>query len=96
MPFLEAGKALPPRLNQPDDWQFFSSGVEASRTFGENVRSILESEYTIWAALIGSTFTTLATHGTDQDMVQRMLTAKDSPPEQTLPHSVRAWRTSRW
>ena len=41
------------------------------------MRSILESEYTIWAALIGSTFTTLATHGTDQDMVQRMLTAKD-------------------
>jgi SSS family solute:Na+ symporter len=64
-------------LHQPDDWQFFSSGVEASRSFGENVRSILESEYTIWAALIGSTFTTLATHGTDQDMVQRMLTAKD-------------------
>jgi solute:Na+ symporter, SSS family len=64
-------------LHQPDDWQFFSSGVEASRTFGENVRSILESEYTIWAALIGSSFTTLATHGTDQDMVQRMLTAKD-------------------
>jgi solute:Na+ symporter, SSS family len=64
-------------LHQPGDWQFFSSGVEASRTFGENVRSILESEYTLWAALIGSTFTTLATHGTDQDMVQRMLTAKD-------------------
>ncbi len=41
------------------------------------MRSILESEYTIWAALIGSTFTTLATHGTDQDMVQRMLTAKN-------------------
>jgi solute:Na+ symporter, SSS family len=64
-------------LNQPEDWQFFSSGVEAGKSFGENVRSILESEYTIWAALIGSTFTTLATHGTDQDMVQRMLTAKD-------------------
>ncbi len=64
-------------LNQPGDWQFFSSGVDAGKTFGENVRSILESEYTIWAALIGSTFTTLATHGTDQDMVQRMLTAKD-------------------
>lgn len=64
-------------LNQPDDWKFFASGVEASRTFGENVRSILESEYTIWAALIGSSFTTMATHGTDQDMVQRMLTAKD-------------------
>ena len=64
-------------LNQPEDWQFFSSGVEAGKSFGENVRSILESESTIWAALIGSTFTTLATHGTDQDMVQRMLTAKD-------------------
>lgn len=64
-------------LNQPHDWQFFASGVDAGRSFGENVRSILESEYTIWAALIGSTFTTLATHGTDQDMVQRMLTAKD-------------------
>lgn len=33
--------------------------------------------YTIWAGIIGSTFLTLATHGTDQDMVQRMLTAKD-------------------
>jgi solute:Na+ symporter, SSS family len=64
-------------LNQPGDWQFFSSGLEPQRSFGENVRSILESEYTIWAALIGSTFTTLATHGTDQDMVQRMLTAKN-------------------
>ncbi|HEY5743001.1 MAG TPA: sodium:solute symporter [Terrimicrobiaceae bacterium] len=64
-------------LNQPDDWQFFASGVDSTKSFGQNVRSILESEYTIWAALIGSTFTTLATHGTDQDMVQRMLTAKD-------------------
>jgi SSS family transporter len=33
--------------------------------------------YTIWAGIIGSTFLTLATHGTDQDLVQRMLTAKD-------------------
>jgi SSS family solute:Na+ symporter len=64
-------------LNQPGDWQFFSVGSDAGRSFGDNVRGILESEYTIWAALIGSTFTTLATHGTDQDMVQRMLTAKD-------------------
>jgi solute:Na+ symporter, SSS family len=64
-------------LNQPGDWQFFSSGLEPGRSFWDNVRDILESEYTIWAALIGSTFTTLATHGTDQDMVQRMLTAKN-------------------
>jgi SSS family solute:Na+ symporter len=39
---------------------------------------ILGNEYTIWAALLGSVFTTMATHGTDQDMVQRMLTAKDA------------------
>jgi SSS family transporter len=57
--------------------QFYDSGITPGLSFWQNVRSILESEYTIWAALIGSTFTTLATHGTDQDMVQRMLTAKN-------------------
>jgi SSS family solute:Na+ symporter len=41
------------------------------------VKSVLESEFTVWAALLGSLFVTLATHGTDQDMVQRMLTAKN-------------------
>ncbi|HET9522820.1 MAG TPA: sodium:solute symporter [Terrimicrobiaceae bacterium] len=70
-------QAVTATLDQPGDWQFFSSGLEPERSFWDNVRGILESEYTIWAALIGSTFTTLATHGTDQDMVQRMLTAKD-------------------
>jgi len=38
----------------------------------------LKNPYTIWAGIIGSTFFTLATHGTDQDLVQRMLTAKDA------------------
>jgi SSS family solute:Na+ symporter len=42
-----------------------------------NIKSVLESEFTVWAALFGSLFVTLATHGTDQDMVQRMLTAKN-------------------
>jgi len=41
------------------------------------VKSVLASEYTVWAGLFGSLFVTLATHGTDQDMVQRMLTAKN-------------------
>ncbi len=45
---------------------------------GGAIKSILSQEYTIWAALLGSIFTTLATHGTDQDMVQRMLTSKDA------------------
>lgn len=41
------------------------------------IKSVLESEFTVWAGLFGSLFVTLATHGTDQDMVQRMLTAKN-------------------
>jgi len=57
---------------------FIDTGIKAEHTFGQSVRWILEQEYTIWAALLGSIFTTLATHGTDQDMVQRMLTSKDA------------------
>src|SRR5580704_3544707 len=34
-------------------------------------------DYTIFAGLFGSTFITMGTHGTDQDFVQRMLTAPD-------------------
>ncbi|MES2706311.1 MAG: sodium:solute symporter [Verrucomicrobiota bacterium] len=45
--------------------------------FGAKVSNILSTEFTVWAAFLGSTFITLATHGTDQDMVQRMLTAKN-------------------
>ena len=38
---------------------------------------MLSLEYTIYAAIIASTFVTMATHGIDQDTVQRMLTAKN-------------------
>lgn len=65
------------KLTAPNDLIFFDAGISSGRTLLENVRHILESPYTIWAALFGATFLTLATHGTDQDMVQRMLTAKD-------------------
>lgn len=41
------------------------------------VRNVLVSEYTLWGAIIGSTFVTMSTHGIDQDTVQRMLTAKN-------------------
>lgn len=40
-------------------------------------KNVFTSEYTIWAAIIGSTFVTMSTHGIDQDTVQRMLTAKN-------------------
>jgi len=54
------------------------TGIRPGESIGQSIKSILEQEYTIWAALLGSIFTTLATHGTDQDMVQRMLTSKDA------------------
>jgi len=77
-------------LTQPQDLQIFDSGFGMASTTPSGaanvsnghpilgiISGILGNEYTIWAALLGSVFTTMATHGTDQDMVQRMLTAKD-------------------
>ena len=77
-------------LTQPDDLQIFDNGLHFTGStdssayaqahghpFLAGIYGILGNEYTIWAAILGSTFTTMATHGTDQDMVQRMLTAKN-------------------
>jgi Na+/proline symporter len=75
-------------LDQTGGWGVFKeavkppvaidTGLKPETGLGQQLKSILEQEYTIWAALLGSIFTTLATHGTDQDMVQRMLTSKDA------------------
>ena len=68
-------------LKQPAFWDFGlmhdASGAVVPGIW-PHVKNILSSEYTVWAAFLGSVFTTMATHGTDQDMVQRMLTAKDT------------------
>ena len=64
-------------LTGPDDLKVWDTGIKSDLGLWGNIKSILESEYTVWAAFFGSTFVTLATHGTDQDMVQRMLTAKN-------------------
>lgn len=55
----------------------FQSGWDSQLPFGQALKGMLEQPYTLFAAFIGSTFLTMATHGTDQDMVQRMLTATD-------------------
>lgn len=65
------------QLIQSGKLSMITSGTVSGASLSENFLSILTSEYTIWAAILGMTFTTLATHGTDQDMVQRMLTAPD-------------------
>lgn len=53
-------------------------GFDSGDTFLQAITKILGSPYTIWSGLFAVTATTLATHGTDQDMVQRALTAKNS------------------
>ncbi|TFE73402.1 sodium:solute symporter [Methylacidiphilum caldifontis] len=56
---------------------WFTTGITPSKGLLGNLLDILAIDYTLWSALIGSTFTTMATHGTDQDIVQRLLTAKN-------------------
>lgn len=57
--------------------KLFQTGWNSQLPFGSALKSMLEEPYTIFAAFIASTLLTMATHGTDQDMVQRMLTAPD-------------------
>lgn len=42
------------------------------------IASIFGQTHPLWVALLGGFFLTLATHGTDQDMVQRLLTTRNS------------------
>ena len=58
-------------------WAVLTTGF-VDGGFLANVRHILGSEFTLWSAFLGATFITMATHGTDQDMVQRMLAAKNA------------------
>jgi solute:Na+ symporter, SSS family len=54
-----------------------ATGLDPAKSGWDKWKTMFETEYTIFAGLIGSVFITMGTHGTDQDMVQRMLTAKD-------------------
>lgn len=60
-----------------DKVKLFQTGWNSALPFGQALKAMLEEPYTIFAAFIGSTLLTMGTHGTDQDMVQRMLTAPD-------------------
>ena len=68
---------------------YFQTGLEPARVaqwqaaehvsrmdFWQYVKLIFASDYTLFSALIGTTLGNMAAFGTDQDMVQRMLTAK--------------------
>src|SRR5438445_2731752 len=54
-----------------------TTGLDPAKHGWDKVKSMFETEYTVFAGLIGAAFITMGTHGTDQDMVQRMLTAPD-------------------
>src|SRR6476661_3723801 len=54
-----------------------ATGLDPAKSGWDKWKGMFETEYTIFAGLIGSAFITMGTHGTDQDMVQRMLTAQD-------------------
>src|SRR6202521_151545 len=55
--------------------KIFQTGWNSQLPFGAAMKTMLEEPYTLFTAFIGSTLITMATHGTDQDSVQRMLTA---------------------
>ncbi len=55
---------------------FFDTGLDPARHGWDQIKGMFESEYTVFA-IVGAMFLNMATFGTDQDMVQRMLTAPD-------------------
>ena len=67
-------KAILPSGNALD--LFFDSGLRPELHGWAQVKGMFETEYTTFA-IVGAIFLNMATFGTDQDMVQRMLTAPD-------------------
>ena len=63
----------------PGGWdEVVRSGQEAGKFAVLNLTTDPKAIYTLWAGLIGGATLTLATHGTDQYLVQRLLSARSS------------------
>src|SRR5436305_10815537 len=56
---------------------FITTGLDPATHGWQKLVGAFAIDDTILVGLIGSAFITMGTHGTDQDMVQRMLTARD-------------------
>ena len=54
-----------------------AAGAAAGKFHMLNFAMNLTQSYTFWAGVLGGTFLTMASHGTDQLMVQRMLAARN-------------------
>lgn len=63
-----------PAMARPDG--YVVTGFEHPMSPWDFVKNILVSDYTLFSALIGATLGNMAAFGTDQDMVQRMLSAE--------------------
>jgi len=62
----------------PGGWTTIHSVAGAAGKFHMfNFAFNLTTSYTFWAGILGGTFLTMASHGTDQLMVQRMLAARN-------------------
>jgi SSS family transporter len=62
----------------PGGWaQIHTVAAAAGKFHMFNFAFNLTTTYTFWAGVLGGTFLTMASHGTDQLMVQRMLAAKN-------------------
>jgi SSS family transporter len=63
----------------PEGWQTVSAAAEAADKFRIlDLSTDPDKVYTFWAGLFGGIALTLATHGTDQFLVQRLLSARSS------------------
>jgi len=63
----------------PGGWEAirtFAGATDEFRAFGSSFH--LSATYTLWSGVIGGAFLTVATHGTDQLIVQRLLSARNA------------------
>ncbi len=62
----------------PGGWgEILSAASAAGKLQALDFQTSLSVPYTFWAGLVGGGFLTMASHGTDQLIVQRLLTCKD-------------------
>ena len=62
----------------PGGWhEVLYAGAASDKLYVFDFSFALAKKYTFWSGMIGGTFLTMATHGTDQTIVQRLLAAKD-------------------
>src|SRR5262249_55435952 len=67
----------------PNGWSAVSAEAGAADKFKVlDFSSDFSAPFTFWSGLFGGTFLTMATHGTDQLLVQRLLTCRDKRDSQ--------------